>query len=81
MGEIIDALGKAAERTGVGFWELVFAICVIILAIRSPEFLKIGSEFLNERRRINQSLQLKLEATRRSAEAAKVRRERAGQKK
>lgn len=70
-----------AKESGVGFWELVLGIAVIVTAFKLPEFLKIGGEFLNERKRITDTTALKQAQARRTLETARARREKAGQKK
>ena len=70
-----------AKQSGVGFWELVLGVAVIVTAFKLPEFLKVGGDFLNERKRITDSTALKQDQARRTLEAAQARREKAGQRK
>ena len=81
MEETIKAIVEFAKGTGVGFWELVLGTAVIVTAFKLPEILKVAGEFLNERKRITDGTALKQDQARRTLDAARVRREKAGQRK
>lgn len=81
MKETIDAIIQFAKDSGVGFWELVGGLSVVVAVFKSPEILKVGGEFLNERKRITDATALKMDQARRTLETARARREKAGQRK
>lgn len=81
MQDTFKALIEFAAAAHVGWWELIGGICLVILAARLPALSKIASEFINERRRINGSLKLQQDQTRRRLEAARARRKKVGQTK
>jgi hypothetical protein len=81
VDETIKQLVEFAKASRLGWWELVAGISVIVVAFRTPDLLKSGGEFLNERKRINDADRLKREQTQRTIDAARARRTRTGQKK
>lgn len=80
MEEAIKPIIEFAKSSGVGYWELIAGVSVIVMAFRTPELLKVGSEFLNERKRINDATALKQRQAQRTLDAAKAKREKAGTK-
>jgi hypothetical protein len=80
LEEALKSLVDFAKSTGVGWWQLIAGICFVIVVIRTPELLKISSEFVNERRRINGALALQQDQSRRRLAAARARRKKVGQK-
>ena len=81
MEEAIEAIIRFAKESGVGFWELVGGLSVVVAVFKLPEILKVCGEFLNERKRIIDATALKMDQARRTLETARARREKAGQRK
>jgi len=59
---VLQKLLDIGEKTGVSFAGIVLALVVVILAFRSPVILNTILSFLNDRKRIVGSLELKNKA-------------------
>lgn len=57
------ALFEHIRTLGVGFWELVFAACLIVVAFKSPDILKTILMYLNERRQIQADIDRRNKST------------------
>lgn len=51
-GEIVDF----AKANGVGYWQLILGLAVLLLVWKAPELVKEFSVFFNERKRINDQI-------------------------